>query len=110
MGKGGSSENDRYGLLARWLVVHPSSSEDGSGTYEETPGNVKIKDCDTSEERRDNGQASSETLHDVIRILDDDGSDKAAKDLDGDDSPCPGTEIAEEMLKEPGGMRGVEDG
>ena len=110
MGKRGSSENDRYGFLARWLVVHPSSSEDGSGTYEETPGDVKIKDCDTSEERKDDGQASSETLHDVIRIFDDDGSDKAAKDLDRDDSPCPGTEIAEEMLKEPGGMGGVEDG
>lgn len=110
MGKGGGGENDRYRFFARWLIIHPSSGEDGSSAYEETPGDVKIKDYDTCEERKDDGQASSKTLHDVIRIFDDDGGDKAAKDLDGDDSPCPGTKITEEMLKEPGGVGGVEDG
>ena len=70
---------------------------------------MKVKDDDAGEERKDNGQAGSKALHDVVRVFDDEGGDETTKDLDRDDSPCPGTKVVEEVLEEAGGMGGVED-
>lgn len=62
---------------------------------------MEVEQDDRCQERQDDGQAGGETLEDIIRVLDDDSSHKAAEDLDSDSGPRPTSKIAEEVENEP---------
>lgn len=89
------SENGRF--LGCGLVVHGSSSKYGRGSNEEGRGDMEVKKHDRGEERKDNGDGSGKAFEDVVRVLDDDCGDEAAKHLDGNRGPRPTTKIAEKV-------------
>ena len=90
------------------LVVHPCSDEDHRGADDEGRCDAKIEEDDGGEEGDEDGEAGGEALEDVVRVLDDDGGDEAAKDLYGDGGPGPEAKVAEQVEVEE--VRGRECG
>lgn len=80
----------------------------------ERGGDLEVEQNDTSNKGEDDGERSSESLHDIVRILDDERRDQSSDDLREDDGPSPEAEVGEDSLRRDGcdririGAEGVE--
>lgn len=58
---------------------------------------MKVEEDDRTKKRENDGYGGGKAFKDVVRVLDDDRSDKAAEHLDGHRGPSPTTKVAEEV-------------
>ncbi len=87
--------------FASTIVVHECSNTDQKGAEDEGKSDLKVKQVDGDERRENNRSRVTESLQDVIRILEDHGNDEAAHSQEGDGSPGPdGVTVKERSLGE----------